>query len=164
MPFTPFHFSPSACIALSNKKKLNILIFIFANVIIDIEPLLVIIFKLNYPLHGYAHTFLGASLIGLVYGIITYKNKIIFEKILRFLKLPYNYTLKQYILSGISGTIFHIIFDMFLYKDIQPFYPLKANPFYGIISTSLMYKFCTLLFIPTIILYIYIITRKKDNK
>lgn len=72
MPFTPFHFGPHACMALPINKKINIIVFILVNIIIDIEPLLVIIFNLSYPLHGYAHTFIGASIIGGIWGFIAY--------------------------------------------------------------------------------------------
>ncbi len=73
MPFTPFHFGAHACAALPAGKKINILVFILANVIIDIEPLLIMIFNFAYPLHGYAHTFLGTSIIGFLWAALADK-------------------------------------------------------------------------------------------
>ena len=62
MPFTPFHFGPSATIAFPLRGKIDIPVFILANVAIGIEPLTVMILNLSYPLHGYAHSFLGGGL------------------------------------------------------------------------------------------------------
>lgn len=163
MPFTPFHFGAHACVALPINKKINTLVFILANVIIDLEPLIAMIFNFSYPLHGYAHTFVGASILGGVWGFIAYRFKLIFEKILKIVKLPHEFTMKKYILSGVFGALLHVLFDAPLYMDIKPFYPLKVNPLYELISNPLMYRICVLLFIPAIVLYIYVITKHKNN-
>lgn len=163
MPFTPFHFGAHACVALLINKKINILVFILANVIIDIEPLLVMVFNSSYPLHGYAHTFVGASILGGIWGLISYRFKNIFEKFMKLLKLPFGFSMKQYIISGVTGALIHVLFDAPLYLDIQPFYPLIANPLYGLISNLLMYKICTLLFVPAMILYIYAPKRYRNS-
>ncbi|MCK5707530.1 MAG: hydrolase [Candidatus Aureabacteria bacterium] len=164
MPFTPYHFGAHACIALPLRKRINILVFVLANVVIDIEPLSVMVFNLSYPLHGYAHTFLGAVIIGGIWGGIAYQFKKIFITLLKILKLPYEFTIKQYVFSGVFGSLLHVLFDAPLYTDIQPFYPIKANPLYGLISNPVMYKICFLLFIPAIILYSYTIIRNKNMK
>ena len=52
------------------KRTIDIPSFIFANVAVDIEPLIVINFGLKYPLHGYAHTLGGALIIGSDLGMI----------------------------------------------------------------------------------------------
>ena len=44
MPFTPFHFGAHACIAIPLRKIIDIPVFILSNIIIDIEPLIVMIF------------------------------------------------------------------------------------------------------------------------
>ena len=87
MPFTPFHFGAHACIAFPLNKRIDIPVFILANVAIDIEPLLVITLNLSYPLHGYVHTFVGAVFIGGLWGLIAFKYKYFLEKLKRFLKL-----------------------------------------------------------------------------
>ena len=37
MPFTPFHFGPHGCVGLPISKKINVLVFVLANVVVDIE-------------------------------------------------------------------------------------------------------------------------------
>ena len=80
MPFTPFHLGPSASISLPLHKYLDVPLFLLANFIIDLEPFIVMIFNLNYPLHGYCHTFLIGSIIGCLGGFIGYLLKDIKSK------------------------------------------------------------------------------------
>lgn len=164
MPFTPLHFGVHSFVALMNPKRINILVFVLANVIIDLEPLLVMFFRFDYPLHGYAHTFLGAIIIGGIWGVFSYKAKKIYKKLLYILKLPGDFSLKEYIISAITGTLLHVFFDSPLYLDIKPFYPLENNLFYGFISNSGMYKLCGLFFISAIIIYVWIVIKYSNKK
>lgn len=163
MPFTPFHFAPHACMALSVSKKINIIVFVLANVAVDIEPLLVMTYKLNYPIHGAAHTLIGAAIIGFFWGSLAYLFKEQFSKLLKLLKLSWEFTWKQYIISGVFGAWFHILFDAPLYFDIQPFYPIGINPFYGLVSRELMYKFCSFLFIAAVLMYLRQLFKKQSS-
>ena len=68
MPFTPYHFGPHATVALPLHRYLDVFVFIGANVVVDLEPLLVLTFHLNYPMHGYCHTLLIGGLLGLLWA------------------------------------------------------------------------------------------------
>jgi hypothetical protein len=68
MPFTPFHLGPALGLGLPLRKNVHVPTFIMANVILDVEPFLVLQFGLNYPLHGYLHTFLASLFAGLLFG------------------------------------------------------------------------------------------------
>ncbi len=68
MPFTPYHFGFSGFIALILKKWLNLPILILANVAIDIEVLVIGFLNLGWPVHRYAHTLLGATIVGVLWG------------------------------------------------------------------------------------------------
>ena len=165
MPFTPFHFGPNACIALAANKYIDIIAFIFASVMIDIEPLLVIIFNLNYPLHGLAHSFLGATLIGLLWGFIVFRYRNVSAHFMKKIKFPYVTNLGKAILSGILGGWFHVLLDAPIYADIRPFYPVSRNPFYGLLDDPKMYLFCAICFIPAFALYVIIkIKNSAHNK
>jgi membrane-bound metal-dependent hydrolase YbcI (DUF457 family) len=154
MPFTPFHFGLSASIAFPLKRTIDIPVFILANVAIDIEPLTVMIFNLSYPLHGYAHSFLGAGLVGALWGFVAFKGKGILGGVMHFFGLTYQTTITKAIISGILGAFSHVLLDAPIYTDIKPFYPLSINPLYGLVSEKAMYLFCSLLFIPAILFYI----------
>jgi len=166
MPFTPFHFGPSAFVSLPLKRYIDIPIFILANVAIDIEPLLVMTLDLAYPLHGFAHTFVGAAAVGVTIGIMANFAKNHLEHIMRkILRLVYQSSKKKYILSGILGSWFHVLLDTTLYTDIKPFYPFTdLNPFLGLIQDSLMYKICAYAFIPAIAAYILIVILEASKQ
>ena len=164
MPFTPFHFGPSALIALPLNRNIDLPAFILANVFVDLEPLVVMLNDLSYPLHGYAHTFLGATLAGVVCGIILN----IFKKPLTSImtkgfRLNYEGTLTKFIVAGILGAWFHVLLDAPLYSDIKPFYPILTNPLYGIIPRGIMYKYCLISFLPALLLYTFIVFRRMQK-
>ena len=165
MPFTPFHFGPSACVSLPLKRYIDVPIFILANIAVDIEPLLVMTLGLPFPLHGIAHTLLGATLIGIGVGVAANSVKKHLNQIARtLLKLTYITSLKKYILSGILGCWFHILLDSPLYTDIKPLYPFSdTNPFLGITQGELMYTICVYSFLLVAAIYgsILIIKNKK---
>jgi len=131
MPFTPFHLGPGFGLGLPLRKYLHAPTFILANVIIDVEPFLVLVFDLNYPLHGYLHTFLLAIPTGLAFGYVMY----LLERFLRrlykiFLLEANNLNLRSFLAAGALGTGLHLLMDAPLYEDIKPFYPIMTNPFY----------------------------------
>jgi len=103
MPFTPLHFGPSLCVALPLQKYIDLPIFVLASVVIDFEPLAVIVFGLNYPLHGYCHTFLIGSFVGVAWAITAYAGRDILRKIMIFFGLEYNTTFHKAVFSGILG-------------------------------------------------------------
>jgi hypothetical protein len=59
-------------LSLPFNNKLDAPVFILANVAVDLEPFAVIVFSLDYPLHGYAHTLAGGALVGLAFGAAAY--------------------------------------------------------------------------------------------
>ncbi len=161
MPFTPFHFGPSSCIALPLRKYIDSSVFVLANVVVDLEPLAVMLFGLNYPVHGYCHTFLIGSVVGAVWALIAYSGKAAFQRIMKLLHLPYDTNLGKMLISGILGVWFHVLLDAPLYSDIRPFYPSTTNPMYRIIGESSIYLICTVSFVPALILYM--IRRKHQT-
>ncbi|HBR15432.1 MAG TPA: hydrolase [Candidatus Omnitrophica bacterium] len=156
MPFTPFHFGAHACTVLPFQRKLDVPVFILSNVFIDIEPLAVMLFNLNYPLHGYAHTFLGGLVAGSLGGVFVYWLRKPMGKAMGSLGLYYKPTVILSMISGVLGAWLHILFDACIYSDIKPFYPISNNPLYGLISPVKMYILCALFFIPAIVLYLMV--------
>lgn len=153
MPFTPFHFGPAATIGLAAKKHIDLPTFVLVNIAIDTEPLLVMLFNFNYPLHGYCHTFLIGSLVASLFAVVAYSYRKSLIKILSILRIPSEATFKKILISSILGAWFHILIDSFLYQDIKPFYPSSLNPFLGVISFSNIYFLCALFYIPALFLY-----------
>ncbi|MFZ2958377.1 MAG: hydrolase [Candidatus Ozemobacteraceae bacterium] len=155
MPFTPYHIGPHAVVGFALQKFIDVPIFITANVAVDLEPLFVLFFKPDYPLHGYFHSFLFGSFVGLAWGLIAIKFSSDFSPFIKKLHLNYSSHPIKIAVSGILGVWLHILFDSAIYQDIRPFFPYSNNPFYGFISIPGMYNFCLFSLIPALILYIY---------
>ena len=69
MPFTPFHMGPGLAIKAVGGRHVSLLVFGFSQVAIDIEPLVRII-RGDAVLHGFTHTYLGATLVALLAAAI----------------------------------------------------------------------------------------------
>jgi membrane-bound metal-dependent hydrolase YbcI (DUF457 family) len=154
MPFTPYHFGPAALIVLPLRKWIDIPVFVLANVVIDLEPLAVMVFWLDYPLHGYLHTFLFGGLVGLVWGVIAYVLfRRVFTFLMRLFRLPYQPTLANMAMSGLLGVWLHLFIDSFLYKEMNPFWPIGGNPFHAVVEYQTVYQVCEVSLIIAVVIY-----------
>jgi membrane-bound metal-dependent hydrolase YbcI (DUF457 family) len=144
MPFTLFHFGPALVLGLPLRKYVHVPTFMLANVIIDVEPFLVLFLGLSYPLHGYLHTFLLAFFVGLALGCVMFLLEGFFHSLYKSFLLVSDerLKLKSFMVSGISGTMLHVLLDSPLYSDIRPFYPLGTNPFHNPALSSEVYELC----------------------
>ena len=155
MPLTPFHFGPSAAITFPLHRELDPPTFVLVNVAVDLEPLAVILLRLNYPLHGYAHTFVGATLVGMFTAMIVYSFRHPVAAIMTTLwPLPYAPRRRRIILSGVLGALFHVLLDAPLYPEMHPFWPLMDNPFYGLITYDLIIGFCLAGYLLAVVFYV----------
>lgn len=159
MPFTPFHLGPSLAFGLPLRKKIHAPTFIVANVIVDVEPFLVLFLSLKHPLHGYLHTFLSAFFLGLILGYTMF----VLEKILNplykrlLLENSQTSTLGSFMAAGILGIMLHVLLDSLLYSDIHSFYPIAANPLYNPALSLAVYSLCVWMGLFGIAFYIIMI-------
>lgn len=156
MPFTPFHLGPALAIGLPLRRYIHAPTFIVGNVIIDVEGLSVIVLGLNYPLHGYLHTLLFAAVIGLLVGFVMFKLEKPMQPFYRKIQLETNSTLKlkSFLLAGVLGAALHVLFDAFLYAEMEPFFPWTINPLLNAgLSMSQVYMACVGLGIIGILYY-----------
>ena len=154
MPFTPYHFGPSGCVALPLRKYIDIPVFLLANVVIDLEPGIVLALGLNCRLHGYFHTFLFGTIIGLVWALVAYGARNSLERLMEFFGLPYETSLGKAVFSGLLGVWFHILIDSFCWEDIRPFWPSAANPLINLATLNTVRLLCAFSFVPAIALYL----------
>ena len=165
MPFTPFHLGPALAIGLPLRRHIHVPTFIIANVIVDIEPFMVLVFNLHYPLHGYLHTFLGAFIIGLILGYLMY----LLERILNpfwkrlFLVSKVFPSPRAFIVAGVSGAILHVFLDSPLYSDIKPLYPILDNPFYNPGLSIVIYDTCVFMGILGLLYYFYLVIKTESS-
>ncbi|MCK5474203.1 MAG: hypothetical protein KAI53_02250 [Candidatus Aenigmarchaeota archaeon] len=160
MPLTPFHFGPALFFGLLLFRYIHLPTFLIANVIVDLEPLFVLFFDLNYPLHGIFHSFAGGFLLAIILSCVMIKLDKNVQKVAGIFKARQDFSKKSIFITSILGIYIHILFDAPLYTDIMPFYPFIFNPFYGLFTGSEIYLLCILLFFAGLVLYIYRLNQK----
>jgi membrane-bound metal-dependent hydrolase YbcI (DUF457 family) len=156
MPFTPFHFGPALFFGLLLFAFIDFPTFIIANVVVDIEPLLVVLLGLDYPLHGFFHSFVGGSILAVGLAFVMIQLSGITGKVMRFFRLEQKVSRKRVVVASFLGVYFHILLDTPLYPDIRPFYPLDINPFFfsDVFISIYVYMFCIFSFLIGIIIYV----------
>lgn len=137
MPLAPFHLGPGLLIGLLLLSYIDFATFLVASIIIDVEPIVVIIFDLDYPLHGFFHSFLGGTIVAFLLAAVMSKVRESLSPLLSFFKLEQKSTFKKILLASLTGIYIHILLDSRMHKDIQPFYPLDFNPF---LSSSALHR------------------------
>ena len=65
MPFTPFHMGPGLLFKAFLQGSFSLMVFGWAQIVMDIQPLLVLLTGQGH-LHGFSHTYIGATLLGIV--------------------------------------------------------------------------------------------------
>jgi membrane-bound metal-dependent hydrolase YbcI (DUF457 family) len=167
MPFTPYHLGSGLFFGLVLLGFIDFPTFLIANVIVDMEPFLVLFFDLNYPLHGFFHSFLGGTLVAVPLGLVMFKIRDKLTPVLAFFQINQKVSFKKIVLASFSGIYLHILLDSSLYSDIQPFYPSGYNPFFsgGILAGLESYVFCIGSFLAAVTVYIVmlILIRKKKK-
>ncbi len=131
MPLTPFHLGPGLLIGLLLLSYIDFTTFLVASVIVDVEPIVVIIFDLDYPLHGFFHSFLGGTIVAFLLAAVMSKIRESLSLLLSFFRLEQKLTFKKILLASLTGIYIHILLDSRMHRDIRPFYPLDFNPFLG---------------------------------
>jgi membrane-bound metal-dependent hydrolase YbcI (DUF457 family) len=166
VPFTPFHLGPALVIGIILIYYIDFPTLLVASVILDIEPFLVLLLDLNYPLHGFFHSFLGGTIIILLLSFFMFKIRPILNPITDFFKIEQKSSFLNILTASIIGIYSHILLDAPLYSDMQPFFPLNFNPFLNAsgVPEITIYLFCAYCFIAAIMLYFIRLAIKFKNK
>ena len=165
MPFTPYHFGPSGFIGLTLRKWLDIPVFVLANVIVDIEVLVIMLLGIGRPMHRYCHTFLIGAIVGIIWAVAAYPLRHLFKRLMQAFRIPYQTSLLKMLISGVLGMWLHVVIDSFCWWDVRPFWPLNANPFADLMTVKTVYLMCTISFLPAIVIYIIVVASQlRKNK
>jgi membrane-bound metal-dependent hydrolase YbcI (DUF457 family) len=153
MPFTPFHIGPGLAVKAVSGRHFSLMVFGFSQVVIDIEPLVRII-RGDIVVHGFTHTYLGATLIALVSVVV---GRPACQFFLNYLTpdphSPFlNWLLRQKLISwpaaitgAFVGTYSHVFLDSFMHSDMQPLSPLSGdNSLLHVISVEGLHLLCVL--------------------
>ncbi|MDM7861638.1 metal-dependent hydrolase [Alteromonas sp. ASW11-36] len=143
MPFTPFHMGPGILIKSLLQGSFSLMVFGWAQIVMDIQPLIVLLSGEGH-LHGFSHTYVGASLLTVFAGL---SGKYLSELGLKVLKLDFTSAINiSWIVAFVSafiGCFSHVVIDSVMHSDMRPFYPfISNNDLLGIISVSTLHKIC----------------------
>ena len=144
MPYTPFHWGPGLLFGLLLLGYVDLPTLFVSSVIVDVEPFLVLTLNLDYPLHGYLHTFLGGTIVAFLLALAMSRVRGALTPLTSFLRLKQKTSFKSIILASLFGVYLHILLDSPLYPDIKPFFPLGFNPLqgHGMFMGFDIYTFC----------------------
>ena len=145
MPFTPLHLGLGVSCKAIGHRKISFLIFAGTQVLIDLEPLLGMIYGWQY-LHFYTHNLIGALLIG---GLATLLGKPISEWVLKLFHYPaWQISWKVAALSAFVGSFSHIFLDALMHSDMYPFFPLSKTLFLStLVPYSVIFYGCLMGFV-----------------
>ena len=144
MPFTPIHMGPGIFIKAFLQGSFSLMVFGWAQILMDIQPLIVLLTGEGH-LHGFSHTYIGASLLAIV---ATLTGKYLSEFGLIVLGVakkdnPIKIVWWVATCSAFIGTFSHVAIDSIMHGDIEPFYPLSIpNNLLGIITVEQLHKLC----------------------
>lgn len=153
MPFTPFHMGPGLAVKAVAGRRFSLMVFGFSQIAIDIEPLVRMI-RGDATLHGFTHTYLGATMVGLASVIIGRPICRFFlarlrsdpcSPLLNWLCGEKRISLSSAIAGAFVGTYSHIFFDSIMHYDMRPLAPLsEANGLLQIITVENLHVVCVL--------------------
>jgi membrane-bound metal-dependent hydrolase YbcI (DUF457 family) len=164
MPVTPYHFGPSGLVGYIFRRWIDLPVFVFANVIVDIEVLLVNLMNFGRPHHRFAHTFLVGSVVGIVWGLVAYTGLPVLNRLMKITRIPYQTNAFKMIISGILGVWFHVLIDGIYHYDVKPFWPLQKNYLWRLLSHNQIKLICIICFAVFVLMYVLSLINKAPRK
>lgn len=149
MPFTPYHMGPGLLFKSLLQGSFSLMVFGWTQIMMDLQPLWVLVTGEGH-LHGFSHTFLGATLIAIASAITGRYLAHIGLRLLR-IKPTASAGFSQQVtvswcvacVSALLGGYSHVLLDSIMHSDVEPFYPLTlVNPFLHGLSVSHLHKLC----------------------
>jgi len=155
MPFTPFHLGPALLFGLLLFPYLDLPTFLVSNVIVDLEPFLILFLGLPRPLHGPFHSYTLGTLVALGTAMAMLLVKPLTRPIMSIFRLGQESSPRRVFVTALLGIYLHLTLDAFVYPEMHLLYPLQPNPLLGLFSSESVYLFCSLSFLLGFAIYIY---------
>jgi Domain of unknown function (DUF4184) len=148
MPFTPLHCGPAAILKAAGGRHFSLTVFCFSQIAIDLEPLIRII-RDDSVLHGFSHSYVGATLVGLAAVIL---GKPFCEFVLgtwnvgiplQWLSIRPTISWVAAISGAFSGVYSHVFLDSIMHADMRPWAPFsEVNGLLYVIPASYLNLLC----------------------
>ena len=144
MPFTPFHMGPGIAVKAMLQGSFSLMVFGWSQIVMDLQPLWVLLSG-HGRLHGFSHTFAGATLLAPLCALtgryLAAPGLVIIGMAQN--KKPVEITWRVAILSAFIGCFSHVLLDAIMHPDMRPFYPFSAdNGLLGILSVDNLRRLC----------------------
>jgi len=131
----------------------SLMVFGFSQVAMDIEPLVHIV-RGDPILHGFIHTYLGATFVALVSFLVgrpicqfllDYWTPEPYSPFMNWLRGPKLITWPAAIAGAFVGTYSHVFLDSIMHPDVQPLAPFsEANTLLHVISVGALHLVCAI--------------------
>lgn len=142
MPFTPLHMGPGMAVKAIAQDKFSLIIFGWAQILVDLQPLVVVLTH-EGQIHGVTHTFVGGAVLG---AAAAASGKPMAEVLLKLFrkkeKPPIRISWKTAWWSGLVGGLSHVLLDGLIYPDMSPFWPFVQGTPMDIFTSRGMTAFC----------------------
>jgi hypothetical protein len=158
MPFTALHIGPALLVALILYPLLDTPTMLVSSMVLDLEPLIVILLGLPRPLHGIYHSLTIGTPIGVAVAVVMYLIRRYTSRYMERVGLPQGDGIRGYLAASLVGVWGHVLLDSFLYGDLSLIYPLRWNPLLGLLSQRAILNVCLVSFPLTVIIYLLRVT------
>ena len=151
MPITPFHFGPAAAIKAAAPRHFSFTMFVFTNVVIDVEPLYFMATG-DWPIHRFAHTYLGATIVAvacifagrpLCSWALRLWNSRLDQAQARWLSVETRIAALPAATGALLGGWSHVLLDSLMHPDMDPLAPFqKGNALLQAVTLGQLELFC----------------------
>jgi len=143
MPFTPLHMGPGILIKALLQGSFSLMVFGWTQIVMDTQPLLVLIGGEGH-LHGFTHTYVGATLIALFSAVSgKYLSEWALVLISNGAQRGIHIRWRVVILSAFIGSYSHVLLDSIMHADIEPLSPFSpANELLGLMPVEALHSLC----------------------
>jgi membrane-bound metal-dependent hydrolase YbcI (DUF457 family) len=142
MPVTPFHFGVGLALKGLKPEQVSLIAFAASQVVIDLESGYYLFIAREWPVHRWAHSFVGAALLGLLTAVVCARVLPAVSRVLPWVPTS-EMRGQSCIVGGLLGGLSHTVLDGVMHTDVVPFFPVAAgNPLLGALSLGALHLLC----------------------
>jgi hypothetical protein len=153
MPITPFHFGPAAALKAVAPRHFSFTMFVFTNVVIDVEPLYFMATG-GWPIHRFCHTYLGATVVAMAcffvgrpvcsWALRLWNSRLDAAQA-RWLGVETRIAALPALTGALIGGWSHVLLDSLMHPDMEPLAPFAGgNDMLQFVTLGELELFCVL--------------------
>jgi len=158
---------PGILIKALLQGSFSLMVFGWTQIVMDVQPLIGILSGAS-ELHGFTHTYVGATLLAVFAAL---SGKYLSEWALKWLlPAPTHHAPIRWWVAGVSaaiGSYSHVAIDSLMHADMKPFAPFAdSNSLLGVISVATLHRLCVYSGVAGGVLYFtihYLVARRNKS-